>query len=36
MKRFWVFLLAAAMAFTACSAGGHEPPPKGRKWSLQP
>lgn len=27
MKRFWVFLLAAALAFTACSAGGREPPP---------
>ena len=27
MKRFWVFLLAAALAFTACSAGGQEPPP---------
>ena len=27
MKRFWVFLLTAALAFTACSAGGQEPPP---------
>ena len=27
MKRFWVFWLAAALAFTACSAGGREPPP---------
>ena len=25
MKRFWVFLLTAALAFTACSAGGQEP-----------
>ena len=24
MKRFWVFLLAAALAFTACSAGGQK------------
>ncbi len=28
MKRFWVFLLAAALAFTACSAGSREPPPQ--------
>ena len=27
MKRFWVFLLAAALAFTACSAGGQEQAP---------